>query len=507
MIKVIKKVTKEDFKKFIYEDMYTEDPKVIDEVNTNNYIGIFQMGGKTAKRLISEIKPSNFAELNACNAMARPGPIENAPLYIVNKNGARSSYPKEVQEILSESHNVFLFQEQIMRVFQVLGNFSLEESDGIRNLMKRLSKADKKKEDMDAWNKSMAKFKKNSLKLGYTDSDVRKITEDVLKFAEYSFNKSHSIAYTYIAYICLYLSVYFRKFYYSSVLEYELDRGKEIMETINSISSSGFEILPPDINESAKFVKPASGNKMILGFSDMKGVGEEPSEKIMENRPYKSIIDFIIKTKGMRITATVIRALIKSGAFDNTFGGKEKRGTYLNIYEEFYKNKKNTKIEEKIVAQWEQIEKSVLTLPLLPTPEDDLRSWEKEIFNFNYFNPLFSHNITAALNKMEEKGLIVRDLGEVGNYSYKVPVVINKIRTIIDKNGNEMAFMEVEDMSGISESIPVFASYWKFIKQSVEVDHLYLMNLFRGERGNILFGSSGFGHPENKIRRMVKLIK
>lgn len=505
-MKVIKEISKKEFTEFLYKKMNVDDSKVIQEIENPNYIGIFQLTGKTARELVKKIKPKNFSELNACNALSRPGPIENVPLYVANKNGAKSDYPEKVQNILKESHNIFLFQEQIMKTFQEIGNFSLNEANEIRGLMKKLGKADKKEEDLKAWDKAIKKFKKNAVKNNISEKEAERITNDIVSFASYSFNKSHSVGYSYIATMCLYLSVYFRKFYYASVLQYEIDRDKELLENLKSISRQNFKILPPSVNYSKTLVSPGKENNLLLGLSNLKGVGTNPAEKIIENRKYNSIIDFILKLRGKRITATVIKALIQSGAFDEIIEERNRK-MYLNIFEEFHQKKGSTKVEEKIKAKWQEIENKYKFLPNLNTTEDEKREWEKNLFGFIYFNPIFNDQVIKAFEKMYEKNLINMDLMEVSKYTTKTPVVVNNIKTIYDKNDNEMAFLKVEDMKGEEASIPVFASYWKYIKDQIISDHLYLLNLFRTPEGDILFGTNKFVKNENIIRRMVKVIK
>lgn len=503
-MKILKEVSKEELREFLYRQLEVEDSNLYSEVQNDNSIGIFQFGGNTAKRLIEQIKPENFDELVAVNAFARPGSIENAPLYLERKNGAKSPYPDKMNEILKDTYNTLTFQEQIMSIFHNIGGFSLSEADQVRGLMKKLGKAEKNPEDIKKWEKTVKKFKKGAVKLGIDEKSAEKITNDLAAFASYSFNKSHATAYTYVAIITLYLSYYFRKYFFSAVLSYEIDRDKELLQVMNKIRNSGIEILQPDINKSKRYISPTEENKIVFGLFDIKFVGDKPTQKIIENRPYNSLIDFIIKTRSREVSSRVIISLIKIGAFDSLINKERKK--YIAIFESFWAKKGTTKVKEKIIEKWNQIEKSFENVPGLKTNNSDLISYERELLGFNFFTSKFTTEKIKAFDKMNKYNLIYWNFEDVERNPKRIPIIINNIRTHIDKNDNEMAFLTLQDITGDIKSIPVFASYWQYIKNMLEEDELYLLNVHKKE-DSILFGVNYFENNELKIKRMVKKIQ
>ncbi len=488
--------------------MNLEDESLYNEINTGESIGIFQMNGNTAKRLVEEIKPQNFSELNACNAMARPGPIENAPLYIDGKNGIPSQYPKQIQEVLSSTYSVPVFQEQIMEIFHKIGGFTLEEADEVRNLMKKLGKAEKDPEDLKKWNRIVKKFSKSAVANGIKETDIDKITNDLIAFSSYSFNLSHSTSYSYVAVMTLYLSVYFRKYFYSSVLKYEVDRDKQLSEIFQTIKNHEINVLPPDINLSGARIKPLKDNTILFGLNEVKYVGEKPAQHIIDNRPYASLFDFIIKavyeSKG-GVNSRAISSLIKVGAFDSLISGNRK--LYLQVFELFWQNKKSTKIVEKLKFLWDKIELHMKTLPMFnTTTQDDLRKFEKEIYGVSLFTSLFTDKRKEMIEVMLKRNLIKRDFDELSNISSKIPVELDSVRTIVDRNGNRMAFITISDFKGLKITAPVFASYWQHIGEYFIPEKMYLMNLYKDDNDSILFGQKAFTFNEYQIRRMIKAI-
>jgi len=501
-IKIIKEITKDEFRDFLY-NLDIRDKELYKEINNPNSIGIFQMNGNTAQRFVQEVQPQNFEEVNACNALSRPGPIEVAgPYYVARKFGDPSPYPPEINEILKDTYYVPIYQEQIMSIFNKIGGFTLEETNEVRSLMKKLGKADKNPEDLKKWDKVVGKFIHGAQKQNITEKDAKKIADDLVAFSGYSFNRSHSTAYTYIAIMTLYMSVYFRKYYYSAILTYEVDRDKKLFEVMQSVKMRGIEILPPDINKSGKFFSPVNEKQVLFGLNNIKYVGEDPADIIISNRPYNSVIDFLVKMRpfGRKITSRVVNSLISVGCFDSIEPNRKK---LLEIYGIYNDEKKTTKVEEKLRFIWDNATKRTNQLGF-ETTLSDLRKYEKEAFGFNFFTSLFVKEKVEAFAKMAEKNLISLTFEDAKTYSRKCPVCINSLRIFNDKNGNEMAFSDMEDINGHRRSIPIFASYWKYLKSVLLPNNIYLLNLYKDDNDKFLFGQRQRTDNEAKVLQMIR---
>ena len=502
-MKVLKKVSKREAIDFLFRDLDLKDSKIYEEANSPDKIGIFQMVGGTASFMIEKIKPKNFDELNACNAFARPGTMDFVDQYVYNRDNEYSTYPDKIKEILSTTNSVILFQEQVMEIFNKIGGFSLEETNNIRGLMKKLGKLDKDPEDLKKWDKVLLKFKKGAINNGISEKEADLVAEDLLKMSSYSFNNSHSVSYTYIAVITLYLSVYFRKYFYSSVLEYEVDRDKYLVERLVTVANHGFEILPPDINLSKDKMSPLDGNKIIFGLKDVKGVGDSAVPIILEKRPYKDFFDFIIKTRSRGVSSAVIKALIKIGAFDNLINGERKK--YLHAFNTFWDKRASTKVVEKLEQLWKDCLSNSSRIPLIETKQSDLMEYEKDVLGFNFFISPFTPKRIETINLMRKRSLAYYDFADVTSVSKKIAVSVSSVRTIIDKNGNEMAFVEIDDINRNRKTIPIFASYWKVIGSKIlsARDKIVLINVYLDDKNSIMFGQRGYVNDELKILRMI----
>jgi len=507
-VKIIKKIEKNEMKQWLLRNINIEDRNLYKEANNPNMIGIFQLTAGTAKYMVETIQPSNFDELNACSAFARPGTMDFVPQYVKNRETNKSPYPKQVADILSETHSIILYQEQVMAVFNQIGGFSLEETNTIRGLMKKLGKLEKKKEDLEAWDKIIERFQEGAQEIGISKKDAKNIADDLLKMSSYNFNKSHSTAYTYIAAMTLYLSYYFRKYFYSSVLHYEVGRDKYLLDRLRAVKLQGFKILPPDIHKSKQFIAPVSGatNELIFGLEDVKHVGENPVKVIIENRPYKDFIDFYLKIQGNRITIRAIRALISIGAFDSMYPDRKRLLTKVN---RFWEEKKSIKVEEKLRFIWGKIDKAVDAIPGLDAQRDDLRDYEREYLGFNFFITPFTDEFMEKIYTLQQKGLAEPGFADVSRASAKVPVVVNSMRVFNDKNGNEMAFVELEDFTTERINVPIFQSLWKFVKNIIVQGKVHMINLYLDKKPDgstqIMFGQKGFPKP-SQIERFIKLL-
>jgi len=501
-MKIIRKVTKKELKDHLY-NIDTSDHNIYNEINNPNSVGTFQFNGQLAREIVKKVNPQNFKELNAINGFARPGTSSFVEQYIENKEKNKTKYPAPISELLKETYGIILYQEQTMSIFNKIGGFTLESTDVIRGLMKKLGKADKKKEDLVEWDKVIEKFTAGAQENGINIRDAKIVAADLLKMSSYSFNLSHSTAYTYIAVQTLYLAYYFRKYFLASLLHYEVGRDKYLLDRLRSVKSQGFNILPPDVNKSKISLSPVKGEKdtIIFGIFDVKGIGEVPATTIVSLQPFNSFMDFVLKVQGKRVSVTVIKALISIGAFDDLY--KYNRKKLLATFDMYWKNKKSTKVPEKLRAVWEAAEKEASNMPDLIATYDDLRDFERKHLGFNFFINPFTEKFNEAVDLMESKGIIYSSFSKVKRSSAKVPVVVNKIKTLNDRNGKEMAFLDIEDKTGEGISVPIFQSFWKVLKNRFVEGKIHMMNLWLDD-DQVMFGRKGFIKKDSEIDRLVK---
>ena len=794
MIKIIRKVEKKELKEFLY-NISTEDSQVY-SVLKGSPIGVFQFSGGTAEGITKRVKPENFEDIVAINAFARPGTINFLPQYLENRETGTSPYPKKVQEVLKNSWYVALYQESAMAIFNKIGGFSLLETDRVRGLMKRLGKADKRKEDIDSWNETIKRFEEGAVKNGLSKAEARNLAEDILAMASYNFNRcfsgdsvidrdnstrwsptieemyltkndkewaikngheslnykynkegyklafslnsngnlypneivdirfegkkdvflielengksikvtsnhnfplmkddtlvyknidsglkvgdslfsnegykkdfterynynfsgetvdtrefknyegcgfkdgeensgfingkyaefkknfeikkeqsggvcekcggetgrieihhvdfdklnndlsnlkalcpschkkehyrnngrvrknekgkstklvkiikislvgkentydvemkapyhtlsvngivaknSHAVAYSFVGFMCMYMTFYFKPYFYSAIIEHGMDKTRSDMPSLlKSIRDSGHNVVAPNINNS-KTKTYSSGKDIIVGIHNLKQIGIEAADSIINMSPYGSFRDFLAKTLlEAKVNKRAISSLVKFGCFDKVESDISRR-QMVNAFEEFWKIKptvnkklalKDTNIEERsdvvrYLESWDTVKQKWKNNELLLVSTEYLKEMENETLGFNFFISPFSEKEMKTFEEGEKRGLLKTkfDNIELINITWKVPVFIETMRIIKDKNGNEMAFINIEDMAGSTVSVPVFSSMWQYLSDKIYAKSVCLLSVYRNDRNQIMLGMNGWVRNEGTIR-------
>lgn len=499
-MKILKRnVSKEEFKNFLSK-IDLEDKALYKELSsTQNFV--FQFDGDTGSRMTAEAKPETFDDVICINSYSRPGASFGFPSFCnIKNNNGKSKYPEQIQQFIKDGRGTICFQEQVMAIGSYLTNGKYS-GDTWRRLLKKLGKAKKDPNDLAKWNDMVKCAKETAPSLGISSKDIDLICNDLLILSAYSFNKAHAAAYSYLAMEEVYLSTYFKPYFYATNLANEAGKKDAIKSAIESCKRSGFEVSPPDINYSKEHFFPKD-NILYFGLNEIKGVGEEPAKTIVRNQPYTSIIDFICKNINEKtINKRVTTALIGGGAFDSLIG-EDNRRYYLDVNEKFYERKKTTKTVPLLKEKWEEseteVEKGITT-------GDDLLQLEEVYLGGSFFHNKFSI-ITDKIETLYKKGYCLRDFNEIRQKNLPKQycfVYVNKYRYHTDKNNNEMIFLEIEDRNGEKQSVPVFASYWQYCKQKFFGEKFYLMDLYPTEDGKIMFGSRNWVRDPKTILNMM----
>ncbi|MEN3332896.1 MAG: polymerase subunit alpha, partial [Blastocatellia bacterium] len=276
---------------------------------------VFQFEGDGMKDLCRRLKPEGLEDLAALNALYRPGPIDSGMIddFIDRRHGRKKvkyDFP-ELQEVLGNTLAVIVYQEQIMAVFQRLAGYSLGEADLVRRAMGK-----KKREELD---KHKEKFLRQATERGHDKAKLDKLWHSMEGFADYAFNKSHSVAYGYLAYQTAYLKAHHPTHFWAAVLSNELNNTAKVVKYINEARGQGIEIQPPDVNVSFDNFTP-SGNTIRFGLAAIKGIGQSAVSSIVEARSsggaFRSLFDFTERVDSKAVNKRVLESLIKSGAFD-----------------------------------------------------------------------------------------------------------------------------------------------------------------------------------------------
>src|SRR5436853_177061 len=276
---------------------------------------IFQFESEGMKDLCRRLKPDGLEDLSALNALYRPGPIDSGMVddFIERRHGRRKvryDFP-ELKEVMGNTLGICVYQEQLMEVFQRLAGYSLGEADLVRRAMGK-----KKREELD---KHKEKFLKQAMARGHDKAKLDKLWHSMEGFADYAFNKSHSVAYGYLAYQTAFLKAHYPTHFWAAVLSNELNNTAKVVKYINEARTQGIEILPPDVNVSFDNFT-ASGNSIRFGLAAIKGIGQSAVACIVEARSsgggFRSLFDFTERVDSKAVNKRVLESLIKSGAFD-----------------------------------------------------------------------------------------------------------------------------------------------------------------------------------------------
>jgi len=303
--------------KIVPTELPLDDEKTYKLLQEGNTIGVFQLESNGMRNLMKRLKPTVFEDIIALVALYRPGPLNSgmAESYIRRKHGLEEVdyiFP-ELEPILKETYGLFIYQEQIMQIANVLAGYSLGEADLLRRAMGK-----KKKEIME---EQRGIFVSRAVERGYPKEKIEKLFDDIAKFAEYGFNKSHSAAYAFLAYVTAYLKAHYPKELMATMMSIDFDKTDEIVKLIKDCRENGINVLPPDVNRSSAYFR-IEEDGIRFGLAGIKGVGEKAALHIEEVRreggEFKDIYDFCQRVDLKVVNRKVIEALVKAGAFDST---------------------------------------------------------------------------------------------------------------------------------------------------------------------------------------------
>ena len=394
-----------------------DDPRVYKLLANADTLGIFQLESPGIRRVLRDLKPEKFTDLVAVIALYRPGPMDNIPEFIRRRHGAKFNYiHNDLKPILEETYGIIVYQEQIMKIAQVFAGFSLGEADLLRRAIskKDASKIDALKEE----------FINRSVKKNYSLELANEIYNLIYKFADYGFNKSHSVVYSFVAYQMAYFKVNHFNVFMSCMLNYELSNSEKLASYIDYAKKHGLIILPPNVNVSnEKFVYEI--DRLFMPLNTIHSFGSIQERAVIEEREknglFKSFSDF--KARCSFLSAAQMEALVYSGALD-IFGETKK-----NMIE------KATKTNDIIFSHLVGVIEDNNEYPF-----DELAIKEKYYLGLN-----LKYNIHNNINELNAKyrGVSLNQLRE--NEFVNTVVSINNYRTIKTKKGDTMAVFEISD--------------------------------------------------------------
>jgi DNA polymerase-3 subunit alpha len=437
--------------------------------------GVFQLESSGMREILIKLRPNRFEDIIALVALYRPGPLKSGMVdqFIQRKHGlipVEYELP-QLEPMLAETYGVILYQEQVMQISNVLANYSLGEADLLRRAMG--------KKIAEVMAEQKGRFMQGARENQLDEKKAGHIFELMANFAEYGFNKSHSAAYALVAYHTAYLKANYPVEFMAALLTAEVSNQDKIVRFIGECREKGITVLPPDINQSDIQFTVVDG-RIRFGLAAIKGVGQAAIDSILEartSRPYTDLFDFCERVDLRRVNRRVIEALIKCGAMDMGGAGRAKMAAALDDALErgarLQKEKEEGQINLFAAMAETDAGPPAIRWPDVPEWRESQRlNYEKEALGFYITgHPLarYERELAALTDTNSEKLKEQADKTRV-----RMGGMVIKIQQKLTKKGDRMAFVSLEDLTGVAE-ILVFPDTFKTAQPILETDQPVLV--------------------------------
>lgn len=426
------------------------DKKTYELLSAGDTLGIFQLESQGMRNVLRKLKPNKFNDLVALLALYRPGPMENIDVYINRRNGEKFSYiDNSLAKILKETYGIIVYQEQIILIAEEFAGYTLSEADMLRV---GISKKDKK-----ILNEERKIFVEKSIKNNRPKELAEKIYDYIVRFADYGFNKSHSVAYALVAYQMAYLKANYYDVFMAVLLS-KMVNDTNIFYSINDLRKRGIIVYPPNINISTdEYLVAEKG--IYYPLLGIKGIGTQIVKRIIEEREknglFKNYDDFKLRLNDV-LSDKMLENLIFSGALNCFKLTKhqmyEERSASTILYEDLIVDIIEKVYEEYDLEYLAEKEKEALGFNLDVSPLTDIIKYEKE------------HKLTSIKNLTFKKS------------SERVVGLVKRVSEITTKSGEKMAFITMTDYLGDVE-ITVFPEVYEKHKEILVENEKIVVNI------------------------------
>lgn len=449
-----------------------DDPKVYEMISKGNTTGIFQLESRGMRRLAQQLKPNVFSDIVAMVALFRPGPMTLIPEFIKGKAEKDSvKYPHpDLKPILEETYGIAVYQEQVLQIANVLAGYSLAEADILRRAMG--------KKEISIMNKEKKRFIKQAEDKGYSKGIAEKVWSFVERFAGYGFNKAHSASYAMIAYQTAYMKANYPVEYMTALMTAESGKEDKLSLSLEECREMNIIVLPPDINKSHEDFTieenkaSLEGKAVRFGLRAIKNVGTAAIEDILKERTmagnFLSYTDFLSRVDGQKVNKKIVESLVKVGALD-AFG---KRSVLLKELDRIRQKVSHSKDSENSSQKglFDSFEKDKMILiqdsfeiDLDEYPNEELVRMEKELLGIY----LREHPLQKELKALRDNSPRFSSLDEFKGQKKTVIGLVKSIRVVTTKkSGSDMAFLSLEDESGVLDVV-VFPRLYSTEKDSL----------------------------------------
>lgn len=427
------------------ENIPFADEKTFQLLQKGDTTGIFQLESEGMRKVLRELKPTEFEDIVAVNALFRPGPMENIPTYIKRKHGnEKVEYPHpDLKPILDFTYGVIVYQEQIMQIAAALSGYSLGEADLLRRAVSK-----KKREVLD---QQRRRFVSGAVEKGY-DQDTANATYDlIVRFANYGFNRSHAVAYSFIAWQLAWLKAHYPKYFMAALLTSVIGNEDKIALYTAEAKQKGIEILPPSINKSHyPFLAEKEGIRFSLRA--IKGLGAAAMKEIVQAReggPFKDLFDFCLRVSPRIINRKILESLVYAGCLDEFGQDRAVLLATLDVAIEHAELMRPSGDTPDLFIEEEMFHIKPIYVEVEPMRLADKLAFEKETTGI-----FISSHPAAAFEKEFSSADAAKLIHlEPGQRNQSAGIYLSAVKTIRTKKGDVMAFITMSDPSGEMEGV------------------------------------------------------
>ncbi len=507
---------------FKADDIPLDDKAVYKLFSEGKTDGVFQFESAGMRQMLIGLQPESLEDIIASISLYRPGPAKSIPTYTKNRhNPSLVTYPTPaLKPILDVTYGCLVYQEQVMEAFRSLAGYSFGRADLVRRAMS------KKKADVMAKERQYFVYGKadenidGAVKRGIDEKTANAIFDDMSDFSQYAFNKSHAACYAYVAYQTAYLKVHYPCEFMAALLTSVLDDFNKISIYIAECQRLGIKVLPPSVNESDEYFT-ASGNEIRFGLLAIKNLGLGFIKKILDQRQYKgrftSFYDFCERLYGREFNRRAVESLIKCGALDSLGANRRQMLQSIEIINDKLSDEHKRNVEGQVgffdITGESADDEFVMPVVKEFTPEQMLEMEKETTGLYITGHPLARFRqaaseagcirITDVLAASDEGQSFLKDGSKV-----KVLALIEKVSVKRLKNGDDMAFLTLEDSFGSLEML-VFPQTFEKLKNEIEEGRVIVaegkISLREDEEAKILcssiirFDSEAFENPKGKL--------
>ena len=451
-----------------------DDPAVYELLRDGRTAGVFQFESPLATETLRAMKCDRFDDLVASNALLRPGPLDTGmhTVFIRRKLGQEKvTYPHPLlKEVLEPTYGVITYQEQVMRIANVLAGFSLAEADVLRKAVG--------KKDAELIKKELGRFVERAVAQGHPKKLAEDLAAQIETFGRYGFNKSHSVAYSVLAYQTAWLKAHYPAEFMAALLSAEIGNTDKVVQYINEARSLGIEILAPDVNESGFKFTVVGDRRVRFGLGAVRNVGEGAILSIIAARtdkPLTTLADLVERVDLRLCNKRVLESLVAAGACDGLGGNRRQLTAALEnaLAEAALLQAEREAGQASLFGEGPPAREPGRALPdLAPWSEAERLAKEKEVLGFF----ISGHPLERYRSEVELFGArTTATLQEWSEHPVTIGAVVTQVRRQISKKtGKEYARLVLEDFHGTADAI-VFPDAWARLNQVIRPDASLLL--------------------------------